>query len=134
MQIAISQKFTYCTKAMSFYWSKIYLSQDQTIFGLVKSRGFKNCEWIIVRIRKKVMEIWMLRSFKWHAAASQSVERFCLGRKIKILSKSLQIFRFRWAFSGGVLQRQKRIVNLLRQKSSSKNLSNENKHWCFCCL
>ena len=24
--------------------------------------------------------------------------------------------------------------SIITSKSSSKNLSNENKHWCFCCL
>ena len=28
----------------------------------------------------------------------------------------------------------KKGSSFIASKSSSKNLSNENKHWCFCCL
>ena len=39
----------------------------------------------------------------------------------------------RTIFSAVFLQCQKRI-SIIMSKSLSKNLSNKNKHWCFCCL
>ena len=34
----------------------------------------------------------------------------------------------------GVFYNVKNGLSFIMSKSSSKNLSNENKHWCFCCL